>query len=98
MRQYAVEFKAGESRTRPGEGIDYMHVILPEEDEDGIIVSKDENLDFHPGGAWGLELYAELENTTADEAATYDDLKAAILEQAAANGVSSERLQFYYDD
>ena len=44
-----------------------------------------------------IELYAEKE-AEEDETATYEDLKAMILEQAKEYGIAAESLSFYYDD
>ena len=44
-----------------------------------------------------IELYAEKE-AEKDETATYEDLKAMILEQAKEYGIAAESLSFYYDD
>lgn len=44
-----------------------------------------------------VELYAEKE-AEEDETATYEDLKAMILEQAKEYGIAAESLSFYYDD
>lgn len=43
-----------------------------------------------------VELYAETAAT--DDASSYDELRAEIIEQAAKVGVSADRLTFYYDD
>lgn len=74
MKQYTVDYKAGESRWNPSKSVDYMMVI-----------------------ADNLDIYAETESED-DEAATYDDLKTDILEQAAENGVAAESLVFCYDE
>ena len=55
-------------------------------------------IDFMLADVDGIELYAELENLTDDETSTYEDLKAAILEQAKENGIDPESLSFRYDD
>lgn len=44
-----------------------------------------------------VELYAEKE-AEEDETATYEDLKAMILEQAKEYGIAAESLSFFYDD
>ena len=44
-----------------------------------------------------VELYAEKE-AEEDETATYEDLKAMILEQAKEYGIAAGSLSFYYDD
>lgn len=44
-----------------------------------------------------VELYAEKE-AEEEETATYEDLKAMILEQAKEYGIAAESLSFYYDD
>lgn len=44
-----------------------------------------------------VELYAEKE-AEEDETATYEDLKAMILEQAKEYGIAAESFSFYYDD
>jgi hypothetical protein len=43
-----------------------------------------------------IELYAEMESIDA-ETATYDVLKASILEQAAEKGIDADKLKFWYD-
>lgn len=45
----------------------------------------------------GHELYAEAEPGST-EAATYEELKKAILAQAAEIGISCDRLRFWYDE
>ena len=45
----------------------------------------------------GHELYAEAEPGST-EAATYEQLKKAILEQAVSLGISSDCLRFWYDE
>lgn len=75
MTRITVEYKGGESRLRPGEGIDYMLAMVD-----------------------GVELYAEMEQDDADETATYDELKAAILAQAAENNIPAAALRFQYDE
>jgi hypothetical protein len=87
MKKFEVMYSAGESRMNPGKGIDYMLATVEIDGDD-------------------IELYAELENPTwndateslDDETATYDDLKTAILEQAAEHGIPAEMLKFHYDD
>ncbi len=44
----------------------------------------------------GVELYAETPAT--DDASSYDELRAEIIEQAADVGISADQLSFYYDD
>lgn len=83
MKKSNVVYQAGESRTVPGKAIDYMLATIDD-----------------------IELYAEAENKTwdeetercADESATYDELKAAIMEQAQQNGIDTGRLHFWHDD
>lgn len=43
----------------------------------------------------GVELYAE--TTATEDGGSYDELRAEIVEQAAAVGVSADQLSFYYD-
>lgn len=42
-----------------------------------------------------IELYAEATPVDGDEYGTYDELKAAILEQAAAHGIPADALRFH---
>lgn len=42
-----------------------------------------------------IRLYAESDET--DEEALYEELKAAIIEQAEENGIDPDSLSFYYD-
>lgn len=44
-----------------------------------------------------VELYAEATPVDGDECGTYDELKAAILEQAAEHGIPADALSFQYD-
>lgn len=44
-----------------------------------------------------IELYAEATPIDGDECGTYDELKAAILEQAAAHGIPADALSFQFD-
>jgi hypothetical protein len=65
-----------------------------------------ESVDWMLAEVDGIELYAELVNDTwdettesfADETATYDVLKAEIIEQAKSAGIDESRLKFRYDD
>jgi hypothetical protein len=76
-----VQYNAGTSRYSEN-CVDYMLVVVD-----------------------GIELYAEAINPTwdkdkeefADETATYDELKASILEQAAEKGIDADKLKFWYD-
>lgn len=87
MKKYEVDYCGGESRTNPGISIDYMLCRVTTDDDETI------------------ELYAEMENDTwdeerecfDDETATYDELKAAIIEQAEENGIDVDQLHFMYD-
>lgn len=82
-----VIYQAGESRYS-NKGVDYMFAQF--ENEAGEEV----------------ELYAEAENLTwneekeilEDESATYDELKAEILEQAVEHGIPESDLVFWYDE
>ena len=81
-----VNYQAGESR-HGNYGVDFMICTVHTGDED-------------------IELYAEMVNPTwddktqqfEDEAATYDDLKAEIIRQAAEHGIAATALKFYYDE
>lgn len=55
-------------------------------------------IDYMLADVEGVELYAEAKPVDGDECGTYDELKAAILEQAAAHGIPAELLVFPYDD
>lgn len=55
-------------------------------------------IDYMLAEVEGVELYAEAKPVDGDEYGTYDELKAAILEQAAAHGIPAELLFFPYDD
>ena len=44
----------------------------------------------------GVELYAETVSQD-DESATYDELKASIIEQANKHGIDADTLKFWYD-
>ena len=54
-------------------------------------------IDYMTAVVDGVELYAEMEPVDGDETGTYDSLKAAIIEQAAAAGIAVNRLRFWYD-
>ncbi len=56
----------------------------------------DEGIDYMLAVVDGVELYAEAP-PGEDETATYDDLKAAILEQATQKGIDPATLVFVYD-
>ena len=43
-----------------------------------------------------IELYAEAVSQD-DESATYDELKASIIEQARKHGIDADILKFWYD-
>lgn len=81
-----VTYQAAESRNG-NYGVDFMICTVSTDDEE-------------------IELYAEMENPTwdeekqefEDEAATYDELKAEILRQAAEHGIAATALKFYYDE
>ena len=46
----------------------------------------------------GVELYAEtVSQDQDDESATYDELKASIIEQASEHGIDANALIFWYD-
>ena len=46
----------------------------------------------------GVELYAEtVSQSQDDESATYDELKASIIEQARKHGIDADSLIFWYD-
>lgn len=89
--QFDVEYQGGESRSVPGDAVDYMLVNVTVTDEDGF----DEE----------VELYAEAHNPTwneatetfDDDAATYGDLKDAIIAQAKQHGINPKCLHFWYD-
>lgn len=55
-------------------------------------------IDYMLADVDGVELYAEAEPHEDDETGTYDELKAAILEQAAENGIAAESLKFWFDE
>lgn len=44
-----------------------------------------------------IELYSEAEIVENDETGSYDELKAAILEQAEEKGIPAEALVFWFD-
>ena len=44
-----------------------------------------------------IELYVEATPIEGDETATYDGLRAAIVEQAKRHGIDPARLRFQYD-
>lgn len=81
-----VSYQAGTSRYSD-EGVDYM--LANVEDPEGEIV----------------ELYAEAVNPTwdteaeccTDDTATYDDLRDAILRQAAQAGIPEDALKFWFE-
>lgn len=61
-------------------------------------------VDFMLAVVDGVELYAEADpddygygEAGYDETATYDDMKAAILGQAAEHGIPAIKLEFEYD-
>ena len=45
-----------------------------------------------------IELYAERDMVEGDEIATYDELKADILQQAEENGIDKDSLVFWFDE
>lgn len=55
-------------------------------------------IDYMLADVEGVELYAEAKPVDGDEWGTFDELKTAILEQAAAHGIPAELLVFPYDD
>lgn len=55
-------------------------------------------IDYMLAEVEGVELYAEAKPVDGDEWGTYDELKAAILEQATEHGIPAELLVFPSDD
>ena len=54
-------------------------------------------VDFMLAEVDDVELYAEAIPHDDDEVGTYEELKAAILAQAAEKGIDASVLEFYYD-
>lgn len=84
MVKIRIEYQSGES-VEGSYAVDYMFAVADVGGEE-------------------VELYAEAENPTwdedkdeyGDETATYRELKASILEQAAKVGIPAENLSFMY--
>lgn len=85
-----VEYKAGESRYS-NKAVDWMLAVVPIY-EDGVHVDD-------------VELYAEAENETwnedegyfEDERATFEELKAEILDQAEEKGIDLSQYELEYE-
>src|SRR5690554_3437621 len=58
----------------------------------------DEGIDYMLVVVDSTELYAEAPPVDGDETGSYDELKAAILEQAAEKGIDPNILVFAYDN
>lgn len=78
MQRVHVIYQGGESRYNPGNAVDFMLAVV-----DGVELYAEADPDDYGYGEPGYE-----------ETATYDDLKAAILGQAAEHGIPAIKLDF----
>jgi len=108
MKKVRVHYYAGESNylghgRQPIE-VDYLISDpldwddLPEDGFEGPVFGDGTASDLlRVGGKY--HLYAEMENPTLDdETASYDNLKASIIELAQKIGIDTDRLVFPYDE
>lgn len=91
MKKYDVDFQGN-----------WMQLILSKDrdEEEWTVLSSVSDMDcYNSGGRFStkteIRLYAESDET--DEDALYEELKAAIIEQAEEEGIDPDSLSFYYD-
>lgn len=92
MKKYNVDFQGN-----------WMQLILSKDrdEEEWTVLRSVSDMDRYnsDGGRFStktqIRLYAESDET--DEDALYEELKAAIIEQAEEEGIDPDSLSFYYD-
>ena len=92
MKKYDVDFQGN-----------WMQLILNKDrdEEEWTVLRSVSDMDRYnsDGGRFStktqIRLYAESDET--DEDALYEELKAAIIEQAEEEGIDPDSLSFYYD-
>lgn len=92
MKKYDVDFQGN-----------WMQLILSKDrdEEEWTVLRSVSDMDRYnsDGGRFStkiqIRLYAESDET--DEDALYEELKAAIIEQAEEEGIDPDSLSFYYD-
>ena len=92
MKKYDVDFRGN-----------WMQLILSKDrdEEEWTVLRSVSDMDRYnsDGGRFStktqIRLYAESDET--DEDALYEELKAAIIEQAEEEGIDPDSLSFYYD-
>jgi hypothetical protein len=91
--KHCVGFEMGDSSTNPGHAVNFMYVDIPQDGTALRIVAEYPLSDLPDD----LDEASLIEAQDAQDQESYAPLKAEIIKQCAAYGITADKLQFWWD-